>query len=174
MQTAYAEVEARIGETVKVGRRTYRIEQIRPCDYARCADDCNGHAVAAVLGSRWDDVEILVITTAGALRRLGQPATPTRRPRRTLTPVIKHCATTIFRNNFADPANRGECWSATSTDGVWRYDREEEPGTPWYVKHLPTGRVVDRTWGRLGDARHATANGEAQRLLDLQPTTATA
>lgn len=35
---------------------------------------------------------------------------------------------------------RRECWSATTTDGVWSIERQEMTGTPWEVFHHPTQR----------------------------------
>ena len=42
-------------------------------------------------------------------------------------------------------ATRKECWGATSTCGAWKYDREDEPGTPWTITHIPTGRTLTAT-----------------------------
>lgn len=33
---------------------------------------------------------------------------------------------------------RPEVWGARTVDGVWGIDREESPGTPWLVYHLPS------------------------------------
>lgn len=59
---------------------------------------------------------------------------------------------------------RMEVWSATSVDGVWSYERDEVPGTPWIVKHVPTGRWYYEP--SLPKARAATASGAALRYLD--------
>jgi hypothetical protein len=59
-----------------------------------------------------------------------------------------------------------QCWSAVTTDGLWGFDREDMPGTPWSVTHLPTGTVVDRYVGTLDDCRAYVASGEA--LADLE------
>lgn len=45
-----------------------------------------------------------------------------------------------------------ECWAAVSEDGIWAFERIEEPGTPWITTHVPSGRVMDRS-GNLTKAR---------------------
>lgn len=56
-------------------------------------------------------------------------------------------------------ATRKECWGATSTCGTWKYDREDEPGTPWTITHISTGRTLTAT--SLLAARRWTASGNA-------------
>ena len=60
-----------------------------------------------------------------------------------------------------------QCWSAKTTDGTWGMDREDEPGTPWAVTHLPTGIVTDRYVGTLTDCRAYVASGQATADLEL-------
>jgi len=55
---------------------------------------------------------------------------------------------------------RPEAWAAVSRDGIWHYRREESPGTPWLVEHLPTGEIALMS-GTLRAARIATADGSA-------------
>lgn len=59
-----------------------------------------------------------------------------------------------------------QCWSATTKDKVWDFTREDEPGTPWSVKHRPTGTVVDCYVGTLTDCRAYVASGQAEADLD--------
>jgi hypothetical protein len=89
-----------------------------------------------------------------------------------MTPIVKQTATTLLVSRPGTPY-RSECWSATSKDGVWRYDREDEPTTPWYVKHIPTGRVADVTYGTLDAARYATGTGAIFEHLPELATAAT-
>ena len=58
-----------------------------------------------------------------------------------------------------------QCWGARTTDGLWGFDREDMPGTPWSVTHLPTGTVTDRYVGTLDDCRAYVASGGAQADL---------
>jgi hypothetical protein len=62
-------------------------------------------------------------------------------------------------------ASRGfEIWSARSVDGQWTYERSEEPGTPWIVRHLSTGH--EEFFASLPKARHWTASDRA--LSDIR------
>ncbi len=54
-------------------------------------------------------------------------------------------------------SGRPEIWEATSADGQWCYAREEEPGTPWHVLHIPSGEVRFTYLPTLGYARKVTA-----------------
>lgn len=60
-----------------------------------------------------------------------------------------------------------QCWGAVTTDALWDFEREDEPGTPWSVTHVPTGIVVDRYAGTLTDCRAYVASGQAQADLEL-------
>jgi hypothetical protein len=82
------------------------------------------------------------------------------RPRRTLTPV------TITERYPSFRTRKLETWAAKSDDGLWFYKREESPGTPWIVEHVPTG-----DWflaGTLSEGRAATADGRALRIIEAQ------
>lgn len=61
---------------------------------------------------------------------------------------------------------RAEIWEAVSEDGVWAYKREEGPGTPWVVIHVPTDRWT--FYSSLLKARRATADGSALSYLDAE------
>jgi hypothetical protein len=60
---------------------------------------------------------------------------------------------------------RAECWEAVTTDGLWIFEREESPGTPWIVRHKPTGEFVDLR-STLRDCRWYVAAGHAQAMLE--------
>jgi len=82
-----------------------------------------------------------------------------RKPRRELTPVDITARFPAFRSG------RLENWSAASRDGVWKYERLEDAGTPWSVVHVPTG--TEGSWyGTLTAAREATANGSALEYVE--------
>ena len=69
----------------------------------------------------------------------------------------------IMRPTFVGGPDSGrtrkECWGATSTCGTWKYDREDAPGTPWTITHIPTGRTLAAT--SLLAARRWTGSGNA-------------
>jgi len=66
------------------------------------------------------------------------------------------------------PGRNGmETWAAKSDDGLWAFERQEMPGTPWAVIHIPTGIVVDPCVGTLRDCRAYVASGGAQEDLEL-------
>lgn len=90
-------------------------------------------------------------------------ATKTRRPRRELTPA------TVTKRFPAFRSGRAEAWEAVSDDGTWCYSRLEISGTPWEVRHLPTG-IAARWYGTLTAARAATADGSA--VADVERITA--
>lgn len=60
---------------------------------------------------------------------------------------------------------RPECWGARTADGIWVFDREDEPGTPWTVTHLPTRTVVCTYLGSLRQCRRYVAAGWAETDL---------
>ena len=33
---------------------------------------------------------------------------------------------------------RPECWGAETIDGIWDFEREDSPGTPWLAFHKPS------------------------------------
>lgn len=86
-------------------------------------------------------------------------ATRARRPRRVLTPADVTRRFPSFRSG------RPEAWEARSSDGTWLYSRLEISGTPWEVRHLPTGTACD-WYGTLSAARAATADGSALAYVE--------
>jgi hypothetical protein len=60
----------------------------------------------------------------------------------TLAPVVK---TAFYRRITRSglTASR-ECWAAETTDGAWKFDREDSPGTPWLV--YSTAAVADGSY----------------------------
>jgi hypothetical protein len=71
----------------------------------------------------------------------------------------------VMHSRFSRPGS--ECWGAKTTDGVWAFEREESPGTPWITVHLET-RTVCGFHGTLRAARAAVAAGHAQADLERQ------
>lgn len=59
-----------------------------------------------------------------------------------------------------------ECWAARTTDGIWKFERQETAGTPWAVIHAATGTVVDWYVGTLDDCRAYVASGAAEEDLE--------
>jgi hypothetical protein len=59
---------------------------------------------------------------------------------------------------------RREVWGAITADGLWMFDREDSPGTPWWIRHLPTDRTV-MLCGSLRGCREAVGRGWADRAL---------
>lgn len=61
-----------------------------------------------------------------------------------------------------DGPGRRELWEVTSVDRVWRFRREDLPGTPWAIDrwNFGAGRWVEvaNSFGSLDVARHATAD----------------
>lgn len=60
---------------------------------------------------------------------------------------------------------RVEAWAAESRDGIWKYERIEDAGTPWAVLHVPTG-TEGPYYGTLTAAREGTANGSALAYVE--------
>jgi hypothetical protein len=58
-----------------------------------------------------------------------------------LAPVTKTRFNQVMRAGGRPGAR--QCWGAQTTDGVWDFDREESPGTPWLIYHRPS--VADGT-----------------------------
>jgi hypothetical protein len=55
-----------------------------------------------------------------------------------LAPVVKtRMGRRIVRNGAGQTVHL-ECWGAKTTDGLWDFEREESPGTPWLVYHTPS------------------------------------
>jgi hypothetical protein len=67
-----------------------------------------------------------------------------RRPPVPLAPVREtvHRPRRIYSGN--GQTAHLECWEAETVDGVWLFEREDSPGTPWLVYHQPS--VADGTW----------------------------
>lgn len=80
--------------------------------------------------------------------------------KRDLTPVDVTAQRPAFRSG------RIEAWAARSLDGVWAYERLEVSGTPWEVRHLPSGTAGD-WYGTLTAACQATADGSALAFVEL-------
>ena len=59
---------------------------------------------------------------------------------------------------------RRELWGAETTDHVWKFDREDMPGTPWVLRHDPTGTDLDHL-GSFDDCRWFVAAGHAEASL---------
>lgn len=86
-----------------------------------------------------------------------------------LAPVVKtRMAHRLTRGGVTRSA---ECWGARTTDGIWDFEREDSPGTPWLVYHQPS--VADGSLptpvslrGSLRDCRWYVAAGHAAADLD--------
>ena len=79
----------------------------------------------------------------------------------TLRPITKSFAGTL-RQDGTGRVLRRECWEATTTDGLWAFERIEEPGTPWIIVHFPRtplAETIPYTWGTLKAAREALERG---------------
>ena len=74
--------------------------------------------------------------------------------------LVKKYSTTMFRNG----RTRRECWSATSDDGVWGFQRIEDTGTPWLIVHIPTGTDCG-TAASLMKAVRKAERSELNRLV---------
>lgn len=77
--------------------------------------------------------------------------------RRVLTPVE------VTERYPSFGTGRLETWAAVSKDGLWKYDRIEDTGTPWSVCYVPTNEYV--IMSSLPKAQAATADGSALRLI---------
>lgn len=90
---------------------------------------------------------------------------------------------TITREYRHNLRGRRECWAAV-VDGTWRVERDEDYGTTWSIKHLPTGTILPslhagKVWrsdmgatvatvfGTLDRACKFIQDGRADELLDL-------
>lgn len=62
------------------------------------------------------------------------------------------------------PTPSRECWAAETLDGLWSFEREDSPGTPWLLCHRPTDLTVMQ-YGTLRSARLAVGYGDADQLL---------
>lgn len=86
---------------------------------------------------------------------------------KTAVPLADIEKTRILPRRTRSGQTKPECWGAKTTDGTWGMDREDEPGTPWSVTHLPTGIVADPCVGTLDDCRAYVASGQAKADLEL-------
>jgi hypothetical protein len=84
-----------------------------------------------------------------------------------LAPVVKTRTLRRITRNGAGQTTKAECWGAKTVDGVWDFEREESPGTPWLVYHLPS--VADGSYtlpvalcGTLRACRAYAANPAAE------------
>jgi hypothetical protein len=64
---------------------------------------------------------------------------------------------------------RFEVWGAVSKDGVWKYVRLDDVGTPWEVEHVESGRRLRSWFGSLAQARRATAAPGVMEQLEARP-----
>jgi hypothetical protein len=86
-----------------------------------------------------------------------------------LAPIVKtRFAQRITRNGLTKSR---ECWAAETTDGLWDFEREDSPGTPWLVYHLPSCRdgsyaMPVHLTGTLRACREYVAAGHAQASLE--------
>lgn len=88
-----------------------------------------------------------------------------------LIPIVKDRHFATFRRIVGGPSNRDgsdqrtrkECWGAHSTDGVWRFDRLDDVGTPWDVTYLPDPTIyMPHGFSSLLKARRwVTRHGDA-------------
>jgi len=92
------------------------------------------------------------------------------RNRATLAPVVKTRFAYRLTRGGAGVTKRRECWAAKTTDGVWDFEREDSPGTPWLVYHNPS--VADQTYplpvtlcGTLRQCRVLAASGALDEAL---------
>lgn len=87
-------------------------------------------------------------------------------------PVVRRTTRTVpaLLSRRAGTGSRGltlrkECWGAETTEGVWEFEREDSPRTPWLVYHRPTNALVD-VGGTLRWCRWYVAAGHAQANLE--------
>ena len=105
-----------------------------------------------------------VLPVAAALT---EPATT----RPTLAPIVKTDFARRITYGGRGLTERKECWGARTADGLWLFDREDSPGTPWLVYRAPGteggeyGGPVSM-FGTLRGCRWYVASGNAQADLD--------
>jgi hypothetical protein len=86
-----------------------------------------------------------------------------------LPSVVKEYRTTVFRNG----RTQQQCWSATTVDGAWRIERQDDVNTVWVITHIATGHEVPQWFGTLDRARAAIGDGYAASTLPAaQPANA--
>ena len=83
--------------------------------------------------------------------------------------IVKEYRTTTFRNG----RTQRQCWSATTVDGAWRIDRQDDVNTAWVITHAETGYEVPQWFGTLPRALAAIGDGYAASTLPAaQPANA--
>lgn len=85
----------------------------------------------------------------------------------TLPPIVKtRMAHRIRQDGSGNLLPHKECWGARTEDGVWTFERLDEPGTPWAIIHTATRIDVDWTTS-LKRCREYVAKGWAAERLEL-------
>jgi hypothetical protein len=82
-----------------------------------------------------------------------------------LAPIVKTQFAQRITHGGTGLTRHRECWGAETADGVWDFEREDSPGTPWLTYHKDTRKLVNLS-GTLRQARIFVASGGAQRELD--------
>ena len=82
-----------------------------------------------------------------------------------LAPIVKTVMHKRFIRRGTAVTEKAECWQAETTDGVWRFGREESSGTPWLIIHKASGEMVHLT-GNLRACRAYVATGAADEALE--------
>lgn len=82
-----------------------------------------------------------------------------------LTPIGEK----VQQSTYHRGRTRLECWSATSRDGLFLYERiDGMRGTPWQIVHVPSGVVYpEMLYGSLNAARTDTHTYEAKILAAI-------
>lgn len=79
---------------------------------------------------------------------------------------------TFQRYSRPDGPSRTECWGADTQDGLWRFQREDAPGTPWTAWRLDKQGNKVRPWvdtfGSLRACRIDAAAGWLQAEWERQ------
>lgn len=86
-------------------------------------------------------------------------------PKAALAPIVKTQMHRRFIRRGTALTEREECWAAETIDGVWKFGREDSPGTPWIIIHKASDETVHLT-GNLRACRAYVAAGHAQRDLE--------
>jgi hypothetical protein len=92
-----------------------------------------------------------------------QPVTKPALPK-----VTKESRPTRFRNG----KTQQQCWAATTVDGVWRIERQDDVNTVWVITHCASGFEVPQWFGTLPRALAAIADGYADSTLPTVNATA--
>jgi hypothetical protein len=82
-----------------------------------------------------------------------------------LAPIVKTVMHKRFIRRGTAVTEKAECWQAETTDGVWRFGREDSSGTPWLIIHKASGIMVSMG-GNLRSCRAYVAAGHAQKDLE--------